>query len=99
VEGFARLYDSEITSIVNGIIPMLTVRFMRCPSGPWFDNHCRMAKRNIRHLEREVRRAAAADITAATASWTARRREYRYLLRRKREALWKAKIDTERSTT
>jgi hypothetical protein len=34
VEGLARLYDSEITSIVDGMIPIRTVRFVRRPSNP-----------------------------------------------------------------
>jgi hypothetical protein len=62
---------------------------MRRPPDPLFDNCCRMEKRNVRHLEREVRRANVAVVIAAL---TVRRREYRDLLRWK----WKAKIDTVR---
>jgi hypothetical protein len=46
-------------------------------------------------------RANLSDVvatTAATNAWSVRRREYRDLLQRKRESLWMAKIDAERST-
>ena len=55
-------------------------------------------KLNVRHLEREVRRADSASVGAATAARTARRREYRDIRRRKRETFWNVKIDAERST-
>ena len=101
VDDLARLYDSEITSLMDRLIPVRTVRCRRRPSDPWFDDECRVAKRSVRHLERESRRADPTDVVvaaAATAAWTARRREYRDLLRRKRETFWTAKIDAERST-
>jgi hypothetical protein len=98
VDELAQLYDSEITNIVDGMIPMRTVRFIRRPSDPWFDEEYRSAKRSVRRLEREVRRADPADVAAATAAWTVRRREYRDLRRRKRETFWSVKIDAERST-
>jgi len=40
----------------------------------------------------------AADIAAATITWTARRREYTDLLQKKREAFWKEKMYDEHST-
>ena len=70
---------------------------MRRSSDPWYDD-CRAMKLSVRHLECEVRRADSANVGAATAAWTARRREYRDLRRRKRETFWNVKIDAERST-
>lgn len=98
VDELAQLYDKEITDIVDGMIPMRTVRFKRRPSDPWFDEECRLMKRDVRRLERQVRRADPVDVAAATASWYASRRAYRDLRRRKRETFWSAKIDAERST-
>jgi len=37
-------------------------------------------------------------VAAATAAWTAERRAYRALLRRKREAFWVDKVDSVRSS-
>ena len=58
-------------------------------------------KRTVRHLERVAIRANLSDVVAtnaATNAWSVRPREYRDLLRRKRESFWMAKIDAERST-
>ena len=71
---------NEITGIIDGMIPMRTVRFRRRPPNPWFDDDCRMAKTRVRRLEHAVRRANPADAVAATTTWTAQRREYRNLL-------------------
>jgi hypothetical protein len=101
VDVLASLYDKEITSIVDTMIPVRTVRYVRRPSDPWFDDECRAMKRSVRYLERESRRAASLDgaaSTAATNAWFIRRREYRDLRKRKRESFWMAKIDAERST-
>ena len=57
----AQLYDSEITNIANDMIPVWTVRFIRRSSDPWFDDYYHAAKKRVRHLEREVRRADPAD--------------------------------------
>ncbi len=100
VDELALLYDREITNIVDRMIPVRTVRFVRRPSDPWFDSECRAMKRTVRHLERESRRGASSDIVAtnaATAAWLVRRREYRDLLRQKRESFWMAKVEAERS--
>ena len=95
VDELAQLNDNEITGIIDGMIPMRTVRFWRRPSDPWFDDDCHTVKRSIRRLV--VRRADPANVVAATATWTAQRREYRDLLQKKREAFWKEKIDAEHS--
>jgi len=99
VDELAQLYDNEITRIVDGMIPMRTVRFKRRPSDPWFDDDCRMAKRSVRRFERAARRADPVDVVAATITWTSHRRKYRNLLQKKRETFWKEKIDAEQSNS
>src|SRR5664279_4055931 len=101
LDDLAQLFDSEIARLVDPLIPMRTARCMRRPSDPWFDDDCRVAKRSVRYLERRARRADPTDAAAAAAAvtaWTSRRRDYRELLRRKRETFWVTKIDSERST-
>ncbi|HSN23898.1 MAG TPA: endonuclease/exonuclease/phosphatase family protein [Methylomicrobium sp.] len=109
VDDMARLYDSELTAIVDKLIPVRTITSRRRQSDPWFDDDCRVAKRCVRLFERDARRAnrrsradpsnapAAAVAAAATATWYSRRREYRALIHQKRESFWQMKVDIDRS--
>ena len=100
VDGLARLYDSEITAIMDQLVPARSVTCRRRSSDPWFDEECRAAKRETRRLERAIRRIDPANIdavNAATTTWTAQRRVYLALRRQKREMFWQTKIDSERS--
>lgn len=107
VEELSKLYDSELTDIADRLVPSRTVRYRRRPSDPWFDDDCRVAKRCVRMFERDARRmsravpldaVAAAAAAAATTRWTQRRRDYRALLREKRETFWQSKVTAEQST-
>ena len=101
VDKLARLYDSEVTAVLDRLVPARSVTIRPRPSDPWFDQECRDAKRLTRQLERASRRANQANIAAAAAAnaaWTAQRRSYQELLRRKREQFWCAKVDSERSS-
>src|SRR5664279_1305747 len=40
-DDLARLYDSEITAILDRLVPVRTVRCQRRASDPWFDDDCR----------------------------------------------------------
>ena len=63
---------------------------------PRFDQECRLTKRRVRQLEHV---AHSADVhSSAVAEWTAAHRAYRALLRRKREAFWTSKVESERSS-
>jgi len=101
VNELAQLYDSEITEIMDRLIPARSVRCRRRSSDPWFDDDCRVAKRCVRLFERDVRRIRRLDpsniavINAATAIWTKRCREYRVMLREKREAFWQCKVASD----
>jgi len=95
-DALVRLYDAETTAILDRFVPARTVTCRRRPSDPWFDQECRLAKRRVRQLERVAR---SADVNfPAVAEWTAERRAYRALLRRKREAFWTSKVESERSS-
>ena len=98
IDGLAQLYDTEITTVLDGLVPVATVACRRRPSDPWFDDECAAAKREVRRLERAIRQDDSSLDGAATAEWHAARRGYRSLLRRKREEFWRTKIDAESST-
>jgi len=95
-DALVRLYDAKTTAILDLLVPARTVMCHRRPSDPWFDQECRLAKRRVRQLERVAR---SADVnSSAVAEWTAEHRAYRALLRRKREAFWTSKVQSERSS-
>ena len=107
INSLAELYDTEITSILDRLVPMRTVRCHRRASDAWFDDDCCSAIRCVRLFERDIRRVRRQDslpsldtvaIAAATAAWSERRHEYRALLRQKRKIFWKAKVNLERSS-
>lgn len=104
VDDLAQLYDSEIIAILHRLIPVRAVTYHRRASDPWFDEECRAMKRQVRRLESAVRWTDPSDaaqqppVTADTLAWTAKRRAYRDLLRKKREAFWVVKVDSERSS-
>jgi hypothetical protein len=56
VEQLARLYDDQITQVLDRLIPVQTVTCRRRPSDPWFDEECRSMKRSVRQHERAARR-------------------------------------------
>jgi len=65
VDGLARLYNSEITAILDRLIPVRTVTHRRCASDPWFDDECRAVERQVRRLESAARETDPSDATAA----------------------------------
>ena len=99
VEDLVRLYDTEITAIVDRQIPVRTVRSRRRASDPWFDDDCRAAKRSVRLFERRARQATPIDATAAAVAWRDQRSAYRQLWRVKREAFWQSQMTAERSSS
>ena len=98
IDGLAWLHNTEITAILDGLVPVATVTCRRRPSDPWLDGECAGAKQEVRRLERAARRDDPSIDGAATAEWHAARRGYRSLLRRKREEFSQTKIDAENST-
>ena len=97
LDDLALLYDSVVTGILDRMIPIRTAMCRRRATDPWFDDDCRNAKRCVRQLEREARRADSSKRAAATAAWRTRRREYCVLRQQKCDAFWKAKVAAEGS--
>jgi len=97
VDDLALLYDSVVTDILDRKIPVRTAIGRRRASDPWFDQDCRVAKRCLRLLERDARRADPSNRDAATAAWRARRREHRDLLKQQCDSYWRSRVTAERS--
>jgi len=77
------------------MVPVATVTCRRRPSGPWFDQECRLKKRAVRRLERIT---SSCQTPESASAWMKERRIYRSLLRNKRESFWMWKIDAENSS-
>ena len=59
VDALAELYESELHTILDRILPLRTSTRRRRPSDPWFDDNCRTAKRQCRKLERRATRSTS----------------------------------------
>ena len=46
----ARLYDSEISAVLDQLVTRRTITCRLRPSDPWFDDECRNAKRSVCRL-------------------------------------------------
>ena len=110
-DDMALVYEREITSILDRMVPVRTVTCRQRPSDPYYDEECRTMKRHVRRFERASSQAhklvaaatmPTADVVAAAAAadaaWRTERRSYRDLCNRKREAFWRMKVDAEHST-
>ena len=65
VDQQACLFDQVTTVILDEQVPQKTVRCRRRPSDPWFDEECKTAKRELRRLERRVKRSSIRNPSAA----------------------------------
>jgi len=82
------MYETELNTMLDCLIPARVVTCRPRPSDPWFDGKCRQAKRLTRRLERaysaacrratsQVNASASADVAAAKTAWYAQRCNYR----------------------
>jgi len=69
---------------------MTTVEWQSVPFG-WNFGTLTLSERRARH-------AAPFNASAATAAWYERRRQYRDLLRKKRENFWQLTVEADRSS-
>ena len=60
------IYDSELSSIIDRLLPLCLQPSRRRPSDPWFDVECRASKKSTRLLERAFR----ASCRRACSSWS-----------------------------
>jgi len=69
IDDMAAMYETEMNTVLDCLIPFRVVTCCPRPSDPWFDDECRVAKRLTRRLERAYsaacRRAASQVNTSA----------------------------------
>jgi len=101
-EALSSLYDREMTTLLDQLIPARSIRRHPRPSDPYFDAECRAAKWLTRRLERAAAAAAKRPDPAATAAaekaWSDQRRAYRQLRERKSEEFRTSTVATNRSS-
>ena len=102
VDDLASIFDSTLIAILDSLIPSRTLTLRRRPSDPWFDDECRRSKRHVRRLERQCLRLRAPSthpkrdsLTTSLLLWKEASKNYRSLLRRKRETFWRTKVSDE----
>ena len=86
------------TAILDEQVPQKTVRCRRRPSDPWFDEECKTAKRELRRLERRVKRSSIRNPSAAvtlSVDLKALRRSYKQTTDQKKHAFWNRKLQSE----
>ena len=111
VDDMAAMYESELASILDRLIPFREFTRRPRPSDPWFDKDCVEAKRLTRRLERAHRAACRKvvnrpnvvsgidpDVVATKDAWYTQRRNYRELCRRKRCAFWCHTVESDRES-
>ena len=86
------LYNSELITIVDRLLPLRTTTRRNRPSDPWYDDVCRSAKRRCRLLEQRAQKS-----TDAHTEWKSELRAYRRLTGCKRAVFWKSLIAEQRS--
>ncbi len=94
----ACLYDSVLSHVLDQIIPLRTVKKRLRSSDSWFDNECRQAKRELRRVERLVRRVSSfidVDPSSLMLQWREYKVSYRKYLKLKRESFWSAKVTSD----
>jgi hypothetical protein len=98
-DDLAEIYDTELTAVLDVLVPHRSLRIRKRASDPWFDTECRESKREVRRLERASRQASKTNSTSATeaeSAWRTACRAYRELLQSKREAFWRTQVDEQR---
>jgi len=73
-DDMALVYEREITSILDRMVPVRTVTCSQRPSDPYYDEECRTMKRCLRRLQRACSQAHQ-RVAAAVTKRRVRRRE------------------------
>ena len=88
-DALAELYDTQMNSILDKLIPSRQIIRRQRSSDAWFDAECRDAKRLTRRLEHAY---------AAAIRRSSQRRSYYALLQRKRRAYWVGVVEANRNS-
>jgi hypothetical protein len=102
IDDLAALYDAELLSIADRLVPARNVVCCSRPSDGWFDSDCRCAKRLLRRLERAASAAAKCDDLhlPKQPKWRGCSSAVciQSLLRTKRESFWHATVESQRNS-
>lgn len=92
-EKTANMYNTEITAILDRMLPVSTVTRRKRPSDLWCDEEYRQTRRHVRRLERHFNRSGNNDDRAI---WRTNLRDLRQMRKRKQSAFWVGRIESER---
>lgn len=96
VNELANLFDSTLMDIVNRLVPLRNKSIPKRTSDPWFDQECREAKRAVRRAENCFRKSRYSLVARdCLIEWKIAVRNYRQLLKEKKETFWKGKVLSE----
>jgi hypothetical protein len=106
IDELAEFYNTQLTLLLDRLVPFRQLVRRPRPSDPWFDRECHEAKRLSRRLERAYsaafRRAAHDNkvgqeaVAAAKTVWYTQRRSYRELRQQKRCTFWTSTLEAGR---
>ena len=86
-------YNSVLQSLLDRHAPVTTTTRRQRKSDAWFDDECRMKKRETRHLERKFKGRKG---DTSRVDWLAAQKDYRKTMAKKRSGYWQTKIESER---
>jgi len=83
------IYNSELVRLIDVHAPQYIRRRKRRLLTPWFDDECRMLKRNVRRLERKYRKSRQ---QADRLAWVLKVKEQAIFHQQKERLYWSARI-------
>lgn len=89
------LYEENIESALDQLIPQKSIKVRRRISDPWFDEDCRKAKRLLRRIEHHFYQRNS-DIVSEF-EWRVCKKAYYDLLKVKRRYFWSSKVYHDRN--
>ena len=79
IDEMAMLYDDELETLLDGLLPSRPFKLQKRASDPWFDQECRAAKRLTHLLERAYAAACRRSKAAVSDSSNVNVNVNRYL--------------------
>jgi len=89
IEEIFNVYDQELTTLIDKHAPRYLRKRKRRVQTPWFDDDCRMMKRNVRRLERKYRKSHNAEDRL---NWVDKLKQQSMLFTDKERCYWSDRI-------
>ena len=98
-DALVSLYKTTIIDLLDRQALLKRITCRQRPSSVWFDEECRVAKRLVRSMERDIRHAGESSTAdpLVVAVWRAERHRYAELQSSKRYAFWTSRVDVDQS--